>query len=640
MASKDGSNSFEAIIHADRARKKNEDLANQIFGRTKSAQNVKKNQKEPRSPSLASRMGVQKRNSSSTTPTQKNPFNPPSRPSSTTPSHASRPHRDSHTNARATRIANEIDSGNANVTSSRNTSFTTSTTPTTKAARNGTTQPSTATGPGLTIKGSAGPFTIHASNFAPGTTEADITAALQPELFDDAGNNCLQASRLVSTRPAVIAEMVLSERAIAERIVRKFDGMKADGRILKVEIVKTGSSSGSGGSRGRERFSRRPDNEVAQSVEPAAPAEDVAIAGVAEGDMELDDVEVSPDYPATSSYDHEREAADRERRDRERDRDGYGSSRRDDRDRPRDDRDRRRDDRDRDRGHERDRDHGREDDRDHRRDDVRDRERDRERDRDYDRRESQPQSQPPSYNGRGPPQPPYGNGFNRPPRGGGGYGYGGPGSRGGYGFPRGRGGYGMGGGGYRGQEYACAQAAEEPPVPASDGPNAGHRDAYGTAKDAPVAVTHGIDEGSRYAHPPATAPAAAGATAPAPAPAETLSSDSDIEIICDDIDLDLEPDYHNPNHNPHPHPTFISTKPWSAHWTFSEKHGFQDQAVQKQSQSQSQTQFQSHSQTQEEAEAETEPHVVEDRVGLGALFGNERLRQQQRQKQKRYGAHA
>lgn len=90
MASQDSAASFEAMIHAgksctirlgirdhfltlspDRARKKNEDLANQIFGRSKSSQNVNKKQKqqEPRSPSLASRMGVQKVRLSSYTTT-------------------------------------------------------------------------------------------------------------------------------------------------------------------------------------------------------------------------------------------------------------------------------------------------------------------------------------------------------------------------------------------------------------------------------------------------------------------------------------------------------------------------------------------------------------------------------------------
>lgn len=44
---------------SDRQRKKNEDLANQIFGRSKSKPNAEKKQKE-RTPSLASRMGVQK----------------------------------------------------------------------------------------------------------------------------------------------------------------------------------------------------------------------------------------------------------------------------------------------------------------------------------------------------------------------------------------------------------------------------------------------------------------------------------------------------------------------------------------------------------------------------------------------------
>ncbi|KAK5940760.1 hypothetical protein PMZ80_007177 [Knufia obscura] len=537
MASQDGSNSFEALIHADRARKKNESLANQIFGRRKSAQNVKKDQKEKesRSPSLASRMGVQKQRTSSTSsPTQKNPFNPPSRPSSTTPSHSNRSHRDSQSNARASRIANEIDSGNANITSSRNNSFTTTPTSSkpTSTARNGfsTTQPQQ--GPGLTIKGSAGPFTVHASNFAPGTTDADITAALQPELYDDAGISCLQSCRLVATRPAVIAEMVLSERAVADRIVRKFDGMKADGRVLRVEIVKTGSSSGSGGSRGRERNPRRNENEVAESVEDAPVVDDVAVVGAAEGDMEMDDADINAEYPATSSYDHEREAADRERRDRERDRDGYSSSRRDDRDRPREDR--RRDDRDRDRG----RDHPREDDRDRRRDDGREHGRDR--DRDYDRREShsQSQSQPVPYSNRPPQsQPPYGNGFNRPPRGGGGYGYGGPGPRGGYGFPRGRGGYGMGGGGYRGgYEHGGAEEISTPTFDHHRNINSSHVDSSAEQPttrrtyNTPIPTTRPDTQfQSRYAAPQPPPP-------PPPALDLASSDTEDIEIICDDAD--------------------------------------------------------------------------------------------------------
>ena len=232
--------------------------------------------------------------------------------------------------------------------------------------------------------------------------------------------------------------MVLTEKSIADRIVSKFNNLKADGRILKVEHVRAASSNPS-------RKNTAANNSVTQSVEPTVAATDVPMVA-AEGDMEMDEVDVAADYPSTTPYDHEREAADRDRRDRDRNRDGYTGSRRDDdrRDeRPREDRDRRRDDRDR----ERDRGDRPEDmDRDRERERERDRG-DRDRDRDYDRRESQSQSQQPqpyynSYSQRGSALTAYGNGYNRPYRGGGGYGGRGYGfQRGGYGGPRGGGGY-------------------------------------------------------------------------------------------------------------------------------------------------------------------------------------------------------
>lgn len=300
-------------------------------------------------------------------------------------------------------------------------------------------------GPGLTIKGSAGPFTLLASNFDPGTTEADIEAALYSELFDDKGNNTLVSCRIVSTRPSVVAEMVLTEKSVADKIIRKFHNLKADGRILKVVLSKSGPDSLS-----RRKDLSRGGSAVAQTIEPPEVIDDPAGgagAGVEGADLDMDDVEITTDYPATSSYDHEREAADRDRRDRDRNRDredyAAGSGRRDDRrdpDRPRDDRDRdrRRDDRDRDRDDERDRDRERERDREPREtprepQGPRDPHRDYERREPYEARPSQPR-----------PPPAYGNGFGRPPRGA--YGYG---NRGGYGFSRGGNGYG-GRGSYRG----------------------------------------------------------------------------------------------------------------------------------------------------------------------------------------------
>lgn len=308
-----------------------------------------------------------------------------------------------------------------NLSSPRNNSF-----------RNGTASA------GFTIKGSAGPFTLLASNFAPGTTEADIEAALHTELFDDAGNNCLQSCQIVTSRPSVVAEMIFTDKSVADRIVSKFNNLKADGRILKVTLSKSGPES-SNSLRRSAGERERGNSAIAQTIEPASTGLDLAPGTVGlsgEGEMEVDDAEISTEYPTTSSYDHDREAADRDRRDRDRDRDGYGITRRDDErrevDRPREDRDRRRDERDRDRDRDREREHEGDRDRD------RERERERERNREYDRRDSYDSRQP------RPPAPAYGNGFNGPfPRGG----YGGYGGRGGYGHPRG--GYGPRGG-YRG----------------------------------------------------------------------------------------------------------------------------------------------------------------------------------------------
>lgn len=204
--------------------------------------------------------------------------------------------------------------------------------------------------------------------------------------------------------------MVFTEKSVADRIVKKFNNLKADGRILKLEYVKATPNVA-----GNSRKNADPYTSVTPSIEPAVA--DDTVMNPAEGDMDMVEADVNPEYP-TTSYDHDREAADRDRRDRDRDRDGFGSSgRRDDRrdDRPREDRDRRRDDRDReDRG---------------------DRDRERERDRDFDRRESQPSqgfNGNPDYSQRTPNQT-YGNGFGRSR---GGNGYAGYNSRGGYGYNR------------------------------------------------------------------------------------------------------------------------------------------------------------------------------------------------------------
>ncbi|KAL8663383.1 MAG: hypothetical protein Q9202_003902 [Teloschistes flavicans] len=87
----------------------------------------------------------------------------------------------------------------------------------------------------ITIRGSAGPYTVIGSNFAPGTTAADIESAMHP-----VGGEMLDC-RIVAKMPTVVAEMVFSERARADNVVATFNNKRADGRLLRL-YLKTGNS--------------------------------------------------------------------------------------------------------------------------------------------------------------------------------------------------------------------------------------------------------------------------------------------------------------------------------------------------------------------------------------------------------------
>ena len=72
----------------------------------------------------------------------------------------------------------------------------------------------------LSIRGMAGPYTIVASNFAPGTTAADISAVMEP-----VGGEML-GCHLVSSNPTVIAEMIFAERDGADNVVAMFNNKR------------------------------------------------------------------------------------------------------------------------------------------------------------------------------------------------------------------------------------------------------------------------------------------------------------------------------------------------------------------------------------------------------------------------------
>ena len=72
----------------------------------------------------------------------------------------------------------------------------------------------------MTIRGLAGPYVVMASNFAPGTTSADIESAMVP-----LGGE-MQSCRIISAAPTVVAEMVFTDKGGAENVIATFNNQK------------------------------------------------------------------------------------------------------------------------------------------------------------------------------------------------------------------------------------------------------------------------------------------------------------------------------------------------------------------------------------------------------------------------------
>ena len=262
---------------------------------------------------------------------------------------------------------------------------------------------------------------VEASNFAPGTTAADIESALASETTDENGGSGMLSCRLIKTSPAVVAELVFVEKVMAEQVISTYHNQKADGRILKLELKRSGAGW-------RPELPATPQTTQAD----LRPSTEVALTETQQpqtgGDDVMEDIDMEPEAPTRD---------DRPSRERSRNAEGdvidgrYGfeeapaldanpDQMRDDDRRDRDDRDRDYD-RDRERERERDRDRGRDRGRDlpeRERDGHRDRNRDG-RDR-YDRRDERHQGsssyhrdgRQESYNSR---SSHYGNGVGGPP---------------------------------------------------------------------------------------------------------------------------------------------------------------------------------------------------------------------------------
>lgn len=93
------------------------------------------------------------------------------------------------------------------------------------------------TNSGLSIKGASGPFVVVGSNFAPGTTAADIQSSLEPV------TGPMLSCRVISHSPAVMAEITYAEKWSAESTVANFDNQRADGRLLTFKLSPIGDAA-------------------------------------------------------------------------------------------------------------------------------------------------------------------------------------------------------------------------------------------------------------------------------------------------------------------------------------------------------------------------------------------------------------
>ncbi|KAI0393674.1 hypothetical protein F5Y17DRAFT_458682 [Xylariaceae sp. FL0594] len=222
---------FEKIISQGRERKRNEELAARIF--SKDGQRRASAPIKPGSGgSLASRVGVKKRQSTGVRPSPgnvngewthdlHNPQNGRRPQAQQQPAPGSlaarvqRPGAPPQSKARANRknkLANAL---------SRTAAF-----PDKASQQLSLLGPSAPQG--FTIKGLAGPFAVLAQNFAPGTTAADIESAMTPV------GGLISSCRLVKTHPIVIAEIIFESKEGADRVIERFDKQTADGRTLSV----------------------------------------------------------------------------------------------------------------------------------------------------------------------------------------------------------------------------------------------------------------------------------------------------------------------------------------------------------------------------------------------------------------------
>ncbi|KAG9900491.1 hypothetical protein KCU94_g8476, partial [Aureobasidium melanogenum] len=211
--------SFDDMIKADRQKRKAENLAQEIFGKSRrqSAPQNNSNNKRSQTPvggSLASRVGITKRSSSA----------------------ASIPTLSKQQQNRGAQKNRNNRQQLGGADTRRDAAYQTAAQQAPPASFNIKPRSFATVDSEITIRGAAGPYCVVASNFAPGTTAADIESVMAPVGGEMSG------CKLVSASPTVIAEMLFLDKAGADNVINMFNGKKADGRILYVYLKEGGPS--------------------------------------------------------------------------------------------------------------------------------------------------------------------------------------------------------------------------------------------------------------------------------------------------------------------------------------------------------------------------------------------------------------
>jgi hypothetical protein len=224
---------FANFVKDAREKKKNENLAQQFLGSrgragTPAAGSGAKSRQSSEKPTLLSRIsggaGVQKQRSSSAKPTGNidgkwqhdlhkvnNPNGPPAKAARIgRTASASQIDRNSRTYDKFASVLNKNANGRGD------------------------------SAPGFSIKGvaSTGPFTVIASNFAPGTTASDIEAVLAPHGGETLG------CRLLTAAPTVMVELQFATREGAENVIATFNNQKVCGKSRGAKHDKTNRCTG------------------------------------------------------------------------------------------------------------------------------------------------------------------------------------------------------------------------------------------------------------------------------------------------------------------------------------------------------------------------------------------------------------